>query len=85
MTIEKSSDLMEMRTRDLPACSTVPQPTTLPLAPSYRNFLVKKFVIIHDKAAWTILKSIVIYLMHGKMTYGMGRREICSTGTTDLA
>jgi hypothetical protein len=30
---EKSSDLMGNRTHDLPACSTVPQPTTLLLAP----------------------------------------------------
>jgi hypothetical protein len=29
--IEKSSDLNETRTRDLPACSLVPQPTTHPL------------------------------------------------------
>jgi hypothetical protein len=31
-SIEKSSDI-GIRTRDLPACSLVPQPTTLPLAP----------------------------------------------------
>jgi hypothetical protein len=29
-TIAKSNDLIENRTRDLPACSIVPQPTTLP-------------------------------------------------------
>jgi hypothetical protein len=32
MSIEKSNDLIGNRTRDLPACSIVPQPTTLPLA-----------------------------------------------------
>jgi hypothetical protein len=32
--IEKSNDLIGNRTRDLPACSIVPQPTTLPCAPS---------------------------------------------------
>jgi hypothetical protein len=31
--IEKSSDLIGNRTRDLPNCSVVPQPTTLPHAP----------------------------------------------------
>jgi hypothetical protein len=33
-SIEKSNDLIGNWTRDLPACSIVPQPTTLPLAPS---------------------------------------------------
>jgi hypothetical protein len=32
-SIGKSNDLTENGTRDLPACSIVPQPTTLPLAP----------------------------------------------------
>jgi hypothetical protein len=32
-SIEKSSDLIGNRTRDLPACSIMPQPTTLPRAP----------------------------------------------------
>jgi hypothetical protein len=33
MSIEKSNDVMKNRTRDLPACSIVPQPITLPRAP----------------------------------------------------
>jgi hypothetical protein len=37
-SIEKSSDLNWNRTRDLPACRIVPQPTTLLRAP---NSLVK--------------------------------------------
>jgi hypothetical protein len=32
-SIEKSSDLIVIRTRDLPVYSIVPQPTTLPRAP----------------------------------------------------
>jgi hypothetical protein len=32
-SIEKSSDLIGSRTRGLPACGIVPQPTTLPRAP----------------------------------------------------
>jgi hypothetical protein len=31
MSMKNSSDVMGYRTRDLPACSVVPQPTTLPL------------------------------------------------------
>jgi hypothetical protein len=33
-SIEKSTDLIGNRTRDLPACSIVPQPTTLPSTPA---------------------------------------------------
>jgi hypothetical protein len=33
--IEKSNYLIGNRTRDLPACSIVPQPTTLPRAPCF--------------------------------------------------
>jgi hypothetical protein len=45
-SIKKSSDIGN-RTRDLPACSTVPQPTTLPRAPnilcvSYRNRSIRR-------------------------------------------
>jgi hypothetical protein len=32
--LKKSNDLTGIRTRNLPACSIVPQPTTLPRAPS---------------------------------------------------
>jgi hypothetical protein len=32
--MEQSNDLIGNRARDLPACSIVPQPTTLPRAPN---------------------------------------------------
>jgi hypothetical protein len=32
--LKKSNDLIGIRTRNLPACSIAPQPTTLPRAPS---------------------------------------------------
>jgi hypothetical protein len=35
-SIEKSNDLIGIRTRDLPACCVVPQLTTLPRAPDCR-------------------------------------------------
>jgi hypothetical protein len=35
MSIEKSNDLIGNRTRYRPVCSMVPQPTTLPRAPSF--------------------------------------------------
>jgi hypothetical protein len=41
MSIEKSNDLIGNRTRDLPACSIVPQPTTLPRAPDSNQVSVE--------------------------------------------
>jgi hypothetical protein len=40
-SIEKSSDLIGNRTRDLPACSIVQQPTTLPRAPVSPGKVIK--------------------------------------------
>jgi hypothetical protein len=37
---KKSIDLIGIWTRDLPACSIVPQPTTLPRAPFYQYFFL---------------------------------------------
>jgi hypothetical protein len=34
MSMKKSNDTIGNRTRDLPACSAVPQPNALPRAPS---------------------------------------------------
>jgi hypothetical protein len=44
-SIEKSNDLIGNRTRDLPACSIVPQPTTLPRATLYVNQLIKCLLV----------------------------------------
>jgi len=37
--MKKSNDTIGNRTRDLPACSTVPQPTALPRAPQHAMYL----------------------------------------------
>jgi hypothetical protein len=37
---EKSSDLIGIRSRDLPACSIVPEPTTLPRAPYFVGLII---------------------------------------------
>jgi hypothetical protein len=43
-SIEKSNDLIGLRTHDLPACSIVPQPTTLPRALRlYMSISVKQY------------------------------------------
>jgi hypothetical protein len=49
--IEKSGDLIGNRIRDIPACSTMPQPTTLPRAP-YSNEQ-EEFKYFHDVTIYT--------------------------------
>jgi hypothetical protein len=39
--LKKSNDLIRNRIRDLPACSTVPQLTTLLRAPGYNGGIIK--------------------------------------------
>jgi hypothetical protein len=40
MSMKKSSDTIGNRTRDLTACSTVPQPTAPPRAPNIKMYLI---------------------------------------------
>jgi hypothetical protein len=47
--LKKSNYLIGTRTRDLPACSIVPHPTTLPRAPWHQNyFLTSESLIISN-------------------------------------
>jgi hypothetical protein len=48
MSIEKSNYPIENRTRDLPACSIVPQPTTLPRALHDNNSSLTKITTMFD-------------------------------------
>jgi hypothetical protein len=59
-SIEKSSDI-ENRTRDLPACSRVPQPTTLPRAPSkiHMNIIQPSF---HAQVQNSVLRFFTFYM-----------------------
>jgi hypothetical protein len=52
---EKSNDLIRTRTSDLPACSIVPQPTTLPRAPNDVKALAK--TIFKIEAGTQFLKT----------------------------
>jgi hypothetical protein len=54
ISIEKSNYLIRIRNRDLPACSIMPQPTTLPRAPgcgyirvNKSNYPIQELVILH--------------------------------------
>jgi hypothetical protein len=44
-SIEKSNDLIWNRTRDLPACITVPQPTTVPRSPNVPCYILKYYIL----------------------------------------
>jgi hypothetical protein len=46
--LKKTNDLIGNRTHDLPACSIVPQPTTVPRAPP-SNFIIKlKLMLVEN-------------------------------------
>jgi hypothetical protein len=47
--LKKSNDLIGNRTRDLPACSIVPQPTTLLRAPALSLYLIN-YILRRDDA-----------------------------------
>jgi hypothetical protein len=47
-SIEKSNDVIENRTRDLPACTTVPQPSTLPRVPTLMENETIKYMCKKD-------------------------------------
>jgi hypothetical protein len=44
--MKKSSDTVENRTRDLPACTAVPQPTALPAACPRINIILRNYLCI---------------------------------------
>jgi hypothetical protein len=48
MSIKNSNDIIGNRTRDLPACIAVPQPTAPPLTPACELDLFK-FIVFHRK------------------------------------
>jgi hypothetical protein len=57
-SIEKKIHLIGTRTRDLPACSIVPQPTTLPRAP--RNYDLQRFNYLCGTIKHTLLKTLCL-------------------------
>jgi hypothetical protein len=56
--MKNSSDIIKNRTRDLPACSAVPQPTALPRAPS-RNMNHIKAIGFVPILIYAICNSVV--------------------------
>jgi len=65
--MKKSSDTIGNRTRDLPACSAVPQPTALPRAPSltytHINYLVPRYGKTPTHAH-NVFKYLIIILVN---------------------
>jgi hypothetical protein len=45
MSMKNSSDSIGNRTRDLPACNTVPQPNATPRAPADKEMFINNFKI----------------------------------------
>jgi hypothetical protein len=60
MSMKNSNDTTGNRTRDLPTCIAVPQPTALPHAPS----LVNRSLILKCKANFISLKYKILWCYH---------------------
>jgi hypothetical protein len=58
--IKKSSDLIGNRTRDLPACSEVPQPSTLLHAPKFTYCQCKILELIGEQVA--VLEMMYLFI-----------------------
>jgi hypothetical protein len=69
-SIEKSNDLIGNRTRDLPACSVVPQPTTLQRAPPSGALLLTNLLCSWDVTPYSLLNRSKHF------------RETCSLNST---
>jgi hypothetical protein len=62
MSTKNASDIIENRTHDLPACSTVPQPTAPPCVPFNVQYILQ---YLHLDARWDLVHTIhgiVIYI-----------------------
>jgi hypothetical protein len=64
-SIEKSSDLIENRNRDLPACSIMPQPTTLPHVMKFKNYELLDFCLKRESFQGNMSQvlSIVLFIL----------------------
>jgi hypothetical protein len=60
-SIEKSDDLIGNRTHDFPACSIVPQPTTLPRALPIQWVLKQKIMSVNCTSPRKLISPAVVY------------------------
>ena len=58
--MKNSSDIIGNRTRDLPTCSTVPQPTALPRAPALLRYCLTLYPVAVTGVYRTTVCSAVI-------------------------
>jgi hypothetical protein len=69
MSMKKSNDTIGNRTRDLPACSVVPQPTAPPRAPNLQLYLWKQnekfkcFSIYNPDSALPINSTHILHML----------------------
>jgi hypothetical protein len=73
-SIEKSNDLIGNRTGDLPACSIVPQPTTLPRAP-YPASNARVIVNEELESAWNELVLTCLRYFQLSRIFAAGTEE----------
>jgi hypothetical protein len=73
---KKSNELIGNWTRDLPACSIVPQPTTLPRAPSLQMCCINSMLVLHMKALYrmsqeerSIFWEVIVLVILSKKLY----------------
>ena len=67
---KKSIDTIGNRTRDLPACSSVPQPTALPCAPIHIYIYIYIYIYIRRNASLITGETAWYYsVLRGKIVY----------------
>ena len=76
MSMKKSNDTIRNRTRDLPACSAVPQQTTLPHAPEWYG---PKLNLLHPQCQ-DVIKGEKIYKIYSIIPL----KSSCDTSTLSV-
>jgi hypothetical protein len=72
MSMKNSSDTIENRTRDLPACSAVPQPTSPPSAHHYTARLTKDGSLYDadtHTSKWSINQVVICTEIRSKTSF----------------
>jgi hypothetical protein len=60
--LKKTNDLIRIQTHDLPACSTVPQPTTLPGAPRFWKCI---YWVTQHQMSWVVTPKLSMWYLTG--------------------
>jgi hypothetical protein len=77
--LKESTDLIRIRTRDLPVCSIVPQPTSLPRAPEPGN--VQLNISLSGAYVCLFCQAVILLFTYGH--YGGKVKDQVSSVTED--